>query len=328
MTATALIISSSNPPRGALVQKVRKTGVFEEILICESGEEVIRHLGEQPINLICWAFGQDETEPPEWLEALRVNPAWADIPLLVFTKEGDTEGRLQGLELGACDSVTFVTPTAELTARFQGHLKRSQQITHLRNRRAELAQMALNDPLTGLANRTSFDLRLGQEIARSRRSGYSFGLLLIDLDHFKWFNDCYGHQAGDTILKAVARTLSETVRDSDIACRYGGEEFAIILPGSTAASATNLAERLHEAIAKLSQDLWQDEKSLTASIGLTCFDGNRLTSSGELIGEADAALYQAKDKGRNCTETYQPTTPNFPQFYPYEQPATEQLQAN
>lgn len=317
MTSTALIISTSNPPRGALERKVRKTGLFAEIVVCETGRELIATLGDRSIALICWAFGQGETDAPEWLEALKINPAWADIPLLAFTKERDAKSCLQGLELGACDSVTFVTPTAELSARIQGHLKRAQQISHLRNRRAELAQMALNDPLTGLANRTSFDLCLSQELARSHRSGYAFSLLMIDLDYFKWFNDCYGHQTGDTILRAVAKALRGTVRDSDIACRYGGEEFTVILPGATVASATQLAERLHQAISELSRNLWQDEKSLTVSIGLTCFDGTRRINSGELIAEADTALYQAKDKGRNRTEIFRPKSSTYQRTYPY-----------
>ncbi len=327
MTVTALIISTSNPPRGALEKKVRNTGVFDRTIVCSSGEDVIAELKNQTVDMICWAFGIND-EPTDWLEALRINPAWADLPLLVFTKEGDQEHRLRGLELGACDSVTFVTPTAELAARMRGHIKRSEQITRLRNRRAELAQMALNDPLTGLGNRASFDLRLGQEIARSRRSGNSFGLMMIDLDHFKWFNDCYGHQAGDTILKAVAKVLAETVRDSDVACRYGGEEFAIILPGTTATSARRLAERLHEAISTLSRDLWQDEKSLTASIGLTCFDGSRLAGSGELVSEADAALYRAKNNGRNCTEIYLPETSQLPLTFDYHLQGPTPLQAH
>lgn len=314
MTATALIISANNPPRGALEKKVLKTKVFSQVVVCSSGDDAIAELQKQKISMILWAFGTID-DSTEWLETVHLNPAWTDIPLLIFTKERAREQRLRGLALGACDSVTFVTSTAELTARIRGHLKRSEQILHLRNRRAELAQMALCDPLTGLGNRASFDLRLGQEVSRSRRSGISFALMLIDLDHFKWFNDCYGHQAGDTILKSVSRVFTETVRDADVACRYGGEEFAIILPGATATCAKRLAERLHQELAVLSGELWQNTSALTASIGLTCFDGNRNASVGDLVGEADSALYQAKNSGRNRTETFLPAAaPSLPDF--------------
>ncbi len=327
MKSTALIIANSNPPRDALAQKVRKTGIFEEVFACDSGAELMEILTNREIDLICWAIGQEE-EDLDWLEALKANPAWIDLPLLVFTKEDDGESRLRGLELGACDGVTFVTSTAELAARFQNHLQRSRQIRQLRHRRAQLAELALSDPLTGLGNRTTFDLRLGQEVVRCRRNGQSFALLLLDLDRFKWFNDCYGHQAGDTILKSVADTLSKTVRDSDVACRYGGEEFAIILPDTTQCMAENLAGRLREALAELSQELWQNQSTLTASIGLTSFDASHPIGSSELISEADAALYQAKNNGRDRTESYQRPRQN-PQRRPYEsiQPASIQLQA-
>ncbi|MCF6177997.1 MAG: diguanylate cyclase [Geopsychrobacter sp.] len=305
MTPTALIISTKNPPRGALETKINKTGIFKKTLVCESGAAAIAVLQKQSIDMIFWAFGS-LNESTEWLDAIQINPAWTDLPLLIFTKEGEQEKRLRGLELGACDSVTFVTSTEELRARIRGHLKRSQQIIHLRARRAELSQMALSDPLTGLGNRASFDLRLGQEVSRSRRSGSTFALMLIDLDHFKWFNDCYGHQAGDTILKSVAKAIDATARDADVACRYGGEEFAIILTNSTSINAQKLAGRLHKALAELSQKLWQNDNAMTASIGLTCFDGSRLADSGELISEADSALYQAKHNGRNRTEIFEP----------------------
>lgn len=315
MTSTALIISTSNPPRGALEKKIQKTSVFDKIIVCSNGEDVLAILEQQDIDMICWACSTED-EPTDWLYDLRNNPAWTDLPLLAFTKEGDQEQRLRGLDLGACDCVTFVTANAELAARIRGHLKRAGQITHLRNRRAELAKMALNDPLTNLGNRASFDLSLSQEIARSSRSGTPFSLMLIDLDHFKWFNDCYGHQAGDTILKAVAQTLAETVRDTDIACRYGGEEFVLILPGTAATSARELAQRLHTAISDLSSNLWQNAKALTISIGLTSYDGTHTASCGELIEEADQALYQAKENGRNRTEVHTPqiSSYNIPAF--------------
>lgn len=327
MKPTTLIYSSNNPPRGALEIKVRNTNIFTKILICSTGAEVISTLKEHPVDMICWAVGHTD-EPTDWLEALRINPAWTDLPILFFTKEEDKENRLWGLEMGACDSVTFVTSTAELAARIRGHLQRSQQINFLRNRRSELAQMALNDALTGLGNRASFDLRLGQEISRSRRTGISFGLLLIDLDHFKWFNDCYGHQTGDIILKAMGRVIADTVRDSDVACRYGGEEFAVILPSTTAKTANQLASRLHAAIAELSLELWQNKKSLTASIGLTCFDGSRLANSSELVEEADTALYQAKNNGRNCTEIFNLETPRLPLDFNFVTPELTAFQSN
>lgn len=320
MTTTALIISTNNPPRGALEKKILKTEIFAETIVCASGEEAISALQKQKVDMIFWAFGTID-DSTAWLETLHLNPAWTDIPLLIFTKEEDSEQRLRGLELGACDSVTFVTPTAELIARIRGHLKRSEQIFQLRNRRAELAQMALCDPLTGLGNRASFDLRLGQEISRSRRSGIPFSLMLIDLDHFKWFNDCYGQQAGNIILKSVSRVITDAVREADLACRYGGDEFVIILPAAAAKSAEQLAERLHQKLAELSTDLWKNASALTACIGLTSFDEERNSGGCELIGEVDSALKQAKTHGRNTIESFRPPKVHRPSVFDYDFPA-------
>ena len=324
MTASALLVATCTPPRGALERKIAKTGIFQRVLVCEQADEVLPLLQNERIDLICWAFTPEEIEF-RWIEEVKRHPDLRDIPLLVFSKAANDDPRLAELEEGGCEPVKFVMPTSELKARIQELLKRTEQICQLRHRRAQMAQMALNDPMTGLGNRTSFDLRLRQELSLSRRNGTPLALLLIDLDHFQWISDCYGRQASDTIIRSVAQVFKQTLRVGDLPCRYSGEEFAIILPGMTLKNAEAMADRLHKAIGDLSADLWQNRKSLSISIGLTCFDGSRRIGSGEMLAEADSALFQAKESGRKRTEIFEPSTP-YPAYF--DNAATALLQAH
>lgn len=172
----------------------------------------------------------------------------------------------------------------------------SRQVTALLEMRrlvADLEMLSTTDALTGLRNRRAFDEKMLDEYQRSTRSQQPFSLLLIDIDHFKSYNDEFGHQAGDDILGEVARILQYTVRNYDMAARYGGEEFAVILPNTEKTGAMELAERLRRAIERAE---WMNRR-ITVSIGVaTLVFGQSIPV---LIEEADRALYTAKEQGRN-----------------------------
>jgi diguanylate cyclase (GGDEF)-like protein/PAS domain S-box-containing protein len=165
----------------------------------------------------------------------------------------------------------------------------------------ELERLARTDPLTGLGNRRAFDEQLDKEVARAARSGEPLSLLLADVDHFKRYNDRYGHQLGDACLAKVARALEAVVRrPADLASRYGGEEFALVLPGTSAEGAKNIAERVRAAIRDLAipHEAADDRSHLTISAGVVTVIGAWTTT--ELIALADRALYEAKAAGRDC----------------------------
>ncbi len=168
------------------------------------------------------------------------------------------------------------------------------------NRRLE--QLARMDGLTGLTNRRAFDLALEAEFRRSVRNGTPLSLLLIDVDHFKAFNDTYGHPEGDDCLKGVAKVLRAALnRPGDLAARYGGEEFAVILPDTDAAGAIRIAESIRTAVHGLTVPPEGGRAAIvTASIGISCFCGGGAQGSVEsLVQEADTALYAAKAAGRD-----------------------------
>jgi len=160
------------------------------------------------------------------------------------------------------------------------------------------AAAARTDPLTGLPNRRAFDDELGRRIAEWRRRGAAFCLVLIDIDHFKRLNDTHGHPAGDRVLCRVAKAIRHEIRDMDLAARIGGEEFAVILPGTRPGAAFRMTERIRAAVAAEAYRIERAEIRLTVSLGLAAALSNEDT--GPLTQRADEALYAAKHAGRNC----------------------------
>lgn len=184
-----------------------------------------------------------------------------------------------------------------------GYRRSLQQIQQqLQQANAELQQQALQDGLTGIANRRNFDSKLQQELQRCARHNAALGLLLLDIDHFKAYNDHYGHQAGDQALQQVAKLLAGLLkRQGELAARYGGEEFAVILPGADAQACLLIAEKIQQQLAALAirHQLSGVSKLLTLSIGYCSLVPDKHSSAEQLIQAADSALYKAKDAGRN-----------------------------
>ncbi len=170
----------------------------------------------------------------------------------------------------------------------------------LANRAKDLAHAAAVDPLTSLFNRRYFETRIDEEIQRARRYGLDLALLVIDADNFKALNDLLGHLVGDRVLRAMSDMLRRSVRAFDVCTRFGGEEFAILMPGSTAASALQSAERIRQRIEQYRFDplLIPAEMHPTISIGVAVLTGE--SSAHDLIARADRALYAAKAAGKNC----------------------------
>ncbi|NOY13699.1 MAG: diguanylate cyclase [Deltaproteobacteria bacterium] len=305
MNATALVLGSNRNKKLQLVKYLAATQLFDRVKPLPSTTSLFQHLKTKSADIICWLIDTGESET-DWINKLRDDDKWHDIPLVAFVD--DQQSLINGFNLGASDSLKQSTDPHELNARLHEHLKRWQRLLDLRQSKEQLQKMALTDALTGIGNRATFDMSIKQATARTQRSGAPVSLLMIDLDHFKWFNDNHGHQAGDSILKHVAQAIRESARDADICCRYGGEEFAVILPDTTADHARILAERIHQQVALASRQLRQTRMPITVSIGISCSDLDDVPHPARLIKEADNALYQAKENGRNRTETWQPAS--------------------
>jgi diguanylate cyclase (GGDEF)-like protein len=223
----------------------------------------------------------------ETCRRLKINPKTMPIPVVFLTGVSDAQQKVMGLELGATDYITKPFDPAELRARVRAAL-RTKYLLDL------LAKRAMIDGLTGLWNRACFEQRLESELALSRRSGRPVACMLLDVDHFKKLNDTWGHPFGDEVLRGIAQTLQECSREEDVVCRYGGEEFVMLLPNTAATQAATGAERIRGAIAAQKFTSRRQTVPVTCSIGVS--DN---ASGGSLIDLADKALYSAKQNGRD-----------------------------
>ena len=233
------------------------------------------------------------------LRQLKSDPLTHDIPVIFLSGSAETSSKVRGLDMGAHDFVTKPFDVGELKARVRSALR-------IRGLIKMLAQMAQVDGLTGLWNRTYLDQRLAEEITNAQRYTQPLSLILCDLDHFKQINDTYGHPFGDQVLEDFARILNQG-RGGDIACRYGGEEFAVVLPHTTAADAGAVAERYRTS---LKSRRWPSagELNVTASFGVTDLHRAADKSVRGMFFFADDALYAAKQGGRDRVVVIDPAT--------------------
>ncbi|MES9856113.1 MAG: GGDEF domain-containing protein [Sedimenticola sp.] len=176
------------------------------------------------------------------------------------------------------------------------------ELMELRLRTNELEGLVHTDTLTGLFNYRYFLLALEQELERTRRSGHPTSLVMLDLDHFKRVNDTWGHEVGNKVLRQTADIIGQLLRRIDFPCRYGGEEFVLILPATPLPRAITVAERLRQAIADTPVELESDTFSVNVSMGVSVYGKHSRLTSEAFIQEVDALLYQAKEGGRNRVE--------------------------
>jgi diguanylate cyclase (GGDEF)-like protein len=224
------------------------------------------------------------------LERLKSDANTHDIPVIVVSASCDTSSKIRAFDMGAIDFVTKPFDLGELKARVRSAVR-------LRLLISMLAQRAQIDGLTGLWNRAHFDQRLLDEIGAAQRHQGSLALILCDLDDFKRVNDTYGHPFGDQVLEEFASILGGG-RSGDVACRYGGEEFAVILPRQTADDAAAVARRF---LAELRARTWNRTEGLriTASFGVTDLTRVPEETVNALVHSADSALYSAKAQGKD-----------------------------
>ncbi len=250
------------------------------------------------------------------LKFFRSNPETITVPIIVLSTKEDPKIKSQAFELGASDYLVKFPDQLEVIARIRAHSRsflaqqqRDEAYDALREmqkeleaKNAELERLSSQDGLTGIANRRRFDEFVTKEWMRGARENQPLSLILIDIDHFKPYNDNYGHQGGDDCLRKVARTLASAARRSgDLVARYGGEEFVVVMPGTDAQGAANIADSLRSKIEALNlpHEYSSTADHITISLGVSTMVPTADRKVEDLIEAADQALYEAKESGRN-----------------------------
>lgn len=252
-------------------------------------------------------------------QKIKESSKYQAIPIIMITAHGDSGVLKKAFEVGASDFIKKPINKIEFKARIKSaiklrketkaRIKRENELlelsAELKKVNKKLEKIALQDGLTGLANRRLFDKTLKKEFKRAKRNDNNLALIMADIDNFKAYNDTYGHQEGDVCLKKVAKVLEDNAkRASDLAARYGGEEFAIILADTDLNGATKVAEEIRKEILALEIEHQNSDTSdyVTLSFGVTCIKDIAEINDNlikKYIERADEALYQAKESGRN-----------------------------
>jgi diguanylate cyclase (GGDEF)-like protein len=226
---------------------------------------------------------------------IKADPLLADVPVIFTTALGDQEAEVKGLELGAVDYVAKPIAPVIVRARVRNHIE-------MKRMRDQLAELAVTDALTGLGNRRRLEQALRQEVGHLSRSTAELSVIMLDIDFFKQFNDTYGHVAGDRCITMVAATLNRAVRRAaDLTVRYGGEEFACVLPNTSHAEAMAIARNIRDRVLALGIPHEKSDAApyVTVSLGVATAICSPDIDSMSWIRAADSQLYQAKASGRN-----------------------------
>lgn len=267
------------------------------IKVANSGESGIAAAYSQRPDLILLDIVMPNMDGYEVCRRLKAGDGTRKIPIIFISSKTETEDETRGLELGAVDYIIKPFRTPIVRARVRTHIQ-------LKHNSDLLEKLALIDALTNLPNRRRFEQILKREWARCRRSQEPISIVILDIDHFKQFNDHYGHLAGDRCLRRVARALPIPLkRPADSIFRYGGEEFIAVLPETDHSVALNLAEEIRLQVAKLSiphVDGIADHPYITVSLGVTTTTPSSRSTPSTLVQLADQMLYVAKNAGRNC----------------------------
>ncbi len=266
-----------------------------DIISASTGAAAVTAALDERLDLVLLDVGLPDASGLDVCRRMKTQPTLVSIPIIFLTSNTSPDDEVNGFDAGGVDYITKPINPAVLRARVRNHLE-------LKQSRDALERIARMDALTGIANRRAFDELLTREWRRLARVGQSLGVIMIDVDHFKQFNDTYGHGPGDVCLQRVAHAAAAALqRPADLLARYGGEEFVALLPDTALPGAVAVAEGIRAAV----QDLRiphagsKAAEHVTVSLGAACVIPTAEVEVARLVEAADKQLYAAKTEGRN-----------------------------
>jgi two-component system cell cycle response regulator len=250
-------------------------------------------------ELIIVSMAMKDFDPLRVCSQIRTLEPMRNVPILLMADEGDRPKVVRALDLGVNDYITRPIERNELNARVRTQIRRQRYAMELRQSVSNTMTMAVMDDMTGLYNRRYFDRHMSLMLTKAQAQKREMALMILDVDHFKAVNDSFGHDAGDAVLKEFSSRLKRNIRGVDLACRFGGEEFVVLMPDTDYHTANLVAERVRRAIAERSFDVEGARPiGITVSAGVSLYE-NLSDTPEALIKRADVALYRAKREGRN-----------------------------
>jgi two-component system cell cycle response regulator len=247
--------------------------------------------------MVSMALG--EFDPLRVCSQMRTLDKGRTLPIILIAEEADRPRVVRGLDLGVNDFIMRPVERNELAARVRTQIRRHRYAVELRESVNNTLALAVTDELTGLYNRRYFERHLNLMLEKAREQDRDMAVVLIDMDFFKAVNDTHGHDIGDAVLREFALRLRRNIRGVDLACRYGGEEFVVLMPDTDFRQAQGVAERVRTAVAERSFEVGATRPlTITVSLGVA-LNEHELDTPEMLLKRADVALYRAKREGRN-----------------------------
>jgi two-component system, cell cycle response regulator len=259
--------------------------------------EALFRAAEGGYDLMIVSLGFENFDALRLCSQVRSLDRTRSVPILAIAEAEDNARLMRGLEIGINDYLIRPIDKNELLARVRTQVRKKRYAEKLRDNVQLSIEMAITDALTGLNNRRYMESHLATLVEQASSRAKPLTLLILDIDFFKAVNDTYGHDAGDDVLREFAHRLKKSIRGIDLACRYGGEEFVVVMPDTDMTVATMVAERLRRRIASEPFKIAQGEKAVTISIGIAALGAG--DAPAQVLKRADQALYRAKDQGRN-----------------------------
>jgi two-component system cell cycle response regulator len=272
------------------------------VLMAKNGRQALDLFAEHQPAVVITDWTMPDINGIELCQHIRRDKQPFYTYIILLSANADKREVIEGLGSGADDYLTKPFHPGELQARVRVGRRIADLHKELQAKNRQLQEMALTDPLTGLPNRRAIDVWAPRELSAAARHGFSIWAVMADLDHFKKVNDSYGHDAGDAVLKAFAEVLQRNTRQSNICARLGGEEFLLVLTHVGKENVKVVIERIRQQFEIQKFTVGGDSFCVTASFGIAGFQQTAPSDFSGLVTRADAALYAAKHKGRNCIE--------------------------